>query len=425
MSKKSPRRIAILGLTVSGNRGAESMLLAIMAGMREQLGPCKFDLLSVYPRQDAEQQVPVGLRIVPAKPLTILGLVLPASILALPFRNDSLVRRLLQRIPALESLLAADLVLDSSGVTFIDGRGLLRLLYNTALTLPPVLLGRPTVKLAQAMGPFNTILNRVAARFVLSRLECVIARGTITETHLDRLKLGNTAICADTAFAMPIDEAAETQAKDLLSAIPRGHRLVGISPSAVVEAFCARRGLDYASIVAALVHDLDAQGLHAVLIPHSLRPGSTQRMNNDALVCREILSRLPSELPVSFFDQELRAPVLRVLIGAMDLYVASRFHAMVSALATAVPVLLIGWSHKYTEVMRMFDLDEQVMGFDELTEEALCRRFRELVAHEDEIRARLASHLPAVIAAAKRNFTLAAAVLSIDRRTHPSAVGGS
>lgn len=405
-----PKRIAILGLTVSGNRGAESMLLSIMDGMREKLGACDFDLLTVYPREDSVQPCPPGLRIVSAKPLAMLVLILPIAVLVGRFCHRPLAQRLLGYISALESLLAADLVLDSSGVTFIDNRGLLRLLYNTALALSPALLGRPTVKLAQAMGPFETKLNRVIARFVLSRLDCVIARGDITEMYLRQLKLRNVAGCADTAFAMRIDDAARVEARAVLSVVRRDVRLVGISPSTVVESYCTSRGIDYASLMAAFIRDLKTQDYRAVLIPHSLRPNSSHRMNNDALVCRDIRTRLPRDFPVYYLEQELRAPVLRAVIGSMSFYVASRFHAMISALTMAVPLLVVGWSHKYREVMAMFQLEQQVMGFEELTAESFYGRFRDLEEQQDEVRAKIASHLPEVIAHAKRNFTLAAAV---------------
>ncbi|MHC4108491.1 MAG: polysaccharide pyruvyl transferase family protein, partial [Planctomycetota bacterium] len=157
-------KICILGLTVSGNRGAESMLLSIVQHMRRLLGECEFDLVSVYPKEDRRSNLPAGLRVVSGKPLTMLALVLPLSIIAGPLIRLPAVRSALRKHQVFRALLDSDLVLDSGGVAFIDGRGLARLLYNASLCLPPVRLGIPTVKLAQAMGPFRSFWNRVLAR---------------------------------------------------------------------------------------------------------------------------------------------------------------------------------------------------------------------------------------------------------------------
>jgi len=118
----------------------------------------------------------------------------------------------------------------------------------------------------------------------------------------------------------------------------------------------------------------DAEGLFAVCIQHEM----------DHLK------------GVLFIDRELSSQTLRYLIGRCDYFVASRFHAMVSSLAMAVPTLVIGWSHKYQEVLEMFQLDEWAFGHDKLEPDFLRERFEALVAAGDEVRDRLRTHLPAV-----------------------------
>ncbi len=55
------------------------------------------------------------------------------------------------------------------------------------------------------------------------------------------------------------------------------------------------------------------------------------------------------------------AAELRRLVRVCDVVGVSRFHAMVGALAESVPVAVMGWSHKYAEVMDSFGLARVVL----------------------------------------------------------------
>jgi len=44
--------------------------------------------------------------------------------------------------------------------------------------------------------------------------------------------------------------------------------------------------------------------------------------------------------------------------------VTARFHGLVSALSTGTPVMAVGWSHKYKELLRDFDAEHLVFNKD-------------------------------------------------------------
>ena len=99
---------------------------------------------------------------------------------------------------------------------------------------------------------------------------------------------------------------------------------------------------------------------------------------------------------VVFPDQELPSQALRYLIGRCEVFVASRFHAMVSSLATGVPTLVVGWSHKYGEVLDSVGLGEWAIGHEALTHDEFEVRMSRLLAEAPELRARLGARLPQV-----------------------------
>jgi polysaccharide pyruvyl transferase WcaK-like protein len=77
-----------------------------------------------------------------------------------------------------------------------------------------------------------------------------------------------------------------------------------------------------------------------------------------------------------------------------------------------VPTMLVGWSHKYAEVLEAFDLSAYALDYAELSEEALRELFAQLEREEEEVRRRIQEHLPAVVELSLKNARLAADLLA-------------
>ena len=108
--------------------------------------------------------------------------------------------------------------------------------------------------------------------------------------------------------------------------------------------------------------------------------------------------------------KELSAEQLQAMIGQCRFMVASRFHAMVFALSMQVPVMVVGWSHKYGEVMEQFGLEGYAVDYAGLKMSRLQELFRKMEGEEQEIRQKIAIHLPAVRDMANENM---AAILQL------------
>lgn len=396
---------------MTGNKGAELMLLSIIKNMETLLGACDFDLVSVYSKQDRQVPLPPRLNVVSGSPLFLMGLVLPLSLVLSPFIRFKGVRAMIRKIPLMRTLLAADMVLDCGGVSFIENRGLPLLIYNLSLCLPPVLLGRPFMKLSQAMGPFTTTLNRVFAKLGLTGADWIVARGAITGEHLKTLGLKKFSVLPDVAFALKGDERSFEEAKKILAELNLSGPSVGILPSVVVEDYAEIKNIDYLAVMQELISHLMKAGYTVLLLPHSVRTNSQERMNNDLLLCRELKAMFPADAALKVIERDLSALVLRQIIARMDFIIASRFHAMVSSLSEKVPLLLIGWSHKYMEVMRMFELEDWAVDFSRIESQVLVSRFEELVKEKTQVKYLIEKNLPRVQEEARKNFEIAANIL--------------
>ena len=385
-------RIATLGAAFSANRGAASMLQAVIDNLPDRLGPCRFSVLSTYPDDDRAERTDPRVEIVSARPAELALVLWPLALVAAALRAAHLPWRWLCVRPALRHLRDADVVVDVAGISFADGRGTPIVVYNALMTSLPLLLGRPTVKASQALGPFRSPVNRTLARLVLPRLRAVCARGAATEAHLAELGLHNVQPAADLAFTMRMPSEA----------VVRNDRpTVGLAPSAVVKGYCDAAGIDYVALVASLADRLLEDGYDVVVFPHSSRPRVTGGRMDDRPVTRAVHAASPRTRLV---DDPLGPVELRGLIAGLDMLVTSRFHAMISALTTTTPVLVVGWSHKYAEVLEEIGLDGCVADWRDADADDLAARAKDLLTRADDVRATITAALPAVTARSMRNY---------------------
>jgi hypothetical protein len=399
-------RVAMVGAALSANKGAAAMLETVIARQPEVSGPCTFDILTTYPAADAPL-VPAGAdaRVVGLQPLRLALVEFPVALLALAARTVRLPLGWV-RTRACRSILDSDVVVDVAGISFADGRGIPITVYNALMTGLPLLLGVPTVKAAQALGPFRNPVNRLLARLVLPRLAAVCARGARTREHLDSLGLRNVTDVADLAFSL--DEAASLPPAVQASVDSLGGPYVVVMPSSVVRKLYESQGNDYVSAVETLVRDLrSSTGLAVVIAPHSYRVGQPEGRMNDGPVCREVGKRLSDDPGVVTVDADMTAGELRRLVSGSRTMVTSRFHAMISGLSTCTPTVVVGWSHKYREVLDDFGLVRFGMDADALsTPDVVVAAVAECLADHDAIAAGISAALPAVKERSALNFTL-------------------
>lgn len=417
-SSDRPVRIATVGAAASANKGAASMLQAVIDHASDHVGPCRVDVLSTYPDTD-RQELPhhdadTRVNVVAATPV-IMVLMLPLALLARLLAAVRLPRRWVCRPAAMRALLDADVVVDVAGISFVDGRGVPTLVYNVLTTGIPQLLGTPVVKCSQALGPFQRPDTRVAAKVVLGACATICPRGRRTEEHLTSLRLrADVEIrpAADLAFVMKLQASDQRAADELLARYDvQGSPLVAVMPSSVVERYCEGEGIDYVGLVAGLIDDIaETTGGVVLLVPHSARPSDQPGRMNDRPTCRAVHAAVSHDRCV-LVDESLRPGVLRALIDRCDALATSRFHAMISALATSTPVMVVGWSHKYLEVLDEFGLGEWVVDFREVDRRGLSGRVTDLLEQGDEVARRIRANLDRVRASAAANLDAVADVV--------------
>jgi colanic acid/amylovoran biosynthesis protein len=404
----SIRQVSIVGAALSANKGAAAMVETVVARLPDYVGPCRFALLTTYPSADRDR-LPANaeVTVVGLEPLRLAVVEFPVALLAYAARKCRIPLGWV-RTRANRAILDSDVVVDVAGISFADGRGIPIVVYNTLMTSIGILLGIPTVKAAQALGPFDGRINHLLASQVLPKLSMVCARGAATRAHLDTLGLSNVVDVSDLAFSL--DEAASLPAdiERQLSVI-EGNFLT-VMPSSVVKGIYEKNGSNYVDAVEKLVQSLrKTTGLSVVIVPHSYRIGHGEGRMNDGPVCRAVGDRFTHDSGVVAIDADLTAGELRHIVARGAVLVTSRFHAMISGLATATPTVVVGWSHKYREVLSDFGLED--FGFDAQcldNPEIVTGKVVEALDQRDVIINRIHSSLPDVKERSARNFSVIA-----------------
>jgi colanic acid/amylovoran biosynthesis protein len=407
----------IIGGTLWGNRGAEAMVVTTIGRVRERDPGASFVLFSYYPERDRELAADPRVTVVDARPrptavtwlgafahriLRLIGLRLPDAMLP-------------SQVRALRGCRAS---FDVSGISFHDGR-LAVVAYNLLCVWPALLLQVPVIRLSQAMGPFQHPLNRWPARWVTRRSLHTFARGRLTAEFMRGLGVpsGSWSVAPDVAFAyLPefslTTENAERVAElrsSLMELRATSTAIVALVPSSLVNQKMNSEGGDYVGLLRTLVRALQQRGLHVLVMPNATRASSDAPRNNDLTVIRELRDRIMADsdgintADVSYVDFDLNTASIRSLAEQCTLLITSRFHAMVAALALGVPPLVMGWSHKYEEVLEMFGCEADAVDFSE-AEEKLPGMVERLLSDHEETRERILKALPEVTTSAVAQF---------------------
>ena len=400
-----PVRIAIIGAALSANKGAAAMVESVMARLPNEMGDCHFDILTTYPDADASR-VPEGVdaAVVGLQPVRLALVEFPIACLALVARTLRLPLFWV-RSRGCRSMLDSAVVVDVAGISFADGRGFAIVVYNALMTGVPLLLGVPTVKAAQALGPFQSIPNKWLAPLVLRRVKTVCARGARTREHLDSLGGVNAVDVADLAFSL--DEAAGLPSAVSTAIGSIDSNFIVVMPSAVVKGIFESTGGNYVSAMASLVTEIRSKtGRSVVIAPHSYRAGLPEGRMNDGPVCREVAEACAGDSQVLGLDSDLTAGELRHLVALGSVLVTSRFHAMISGLATSTPTVVVGWSHKYKEVLDDFGLSSLGLDSSALNNPSeIAEVVARVLSTRDELSQQITAALPAVKVRSLRNFS--------------------
>jgi hypothetical protein len=229
-----------------------------------------------------------------------------------------------------------DALLDASGFAFSDQWGVAKAVERAERIREYGKRGRPVVLLPQAFGPFEQPGVASAFADVVSIARTVYARDLTSFRHAVSV-VGNRRslrLAPDITIGGP-ELPSPTGATTGVVIVPNARVL-------------DRGGWDRREYLDALIDVATSLGPvgECTVLAHTDEPA-------DRELVRALVERTHGA-PVRISE----AKRLKAEIGQADFVIGSRFHALLGALAQGVPVIAVGWSHKYQALLDTFDVSD-------------------------------------------------------------------
>jgi len=410
------KEVSIIAGTFYGNRGAEAMLSTTIGKLRECYDQeFSVNIYTYYPKRDGLLISDKKISLHSAAPSYLVSVLIPCALLfrLFGFFHLAALQKLLPQ--SVLALARSEALVCLAGVSFVEGRTKF-ILFNIATILPSMLLGVPVIKFSQAMGSFKSLTNRVAARYFLGRCQQVFTRGEKTHSYLKELfgdqsiyqRANDVALLYRPEFCLSQELVNIEQKLTELDALHKeGKTIVGICPSVVIAVAAKKSGWDYPARMRELLRGLIDQGYIVALYPNATRGEDMDKThNNDLPLINEILQGLPPTIQehVICFTGSLNVAQIFKIIQSCDVHAVSRFHAMIASLALAIPVMVIGWSHKYLEVMEQFGQQDMVLDYQQGTIEPIIDCIERLILERADRSMQISRALPANLELSNRQI---------------------
>jgi colanic acid/amylovoran biosynthesis protein len=400
-------RFLLFGAPLSNNFGGPSLAISIMKCLRRSFPDAEFRFMGHAPEGDPEQarryEERYGIkRVRPVRARTMYqGLMSSITSAGISRCLGTSRQGTTSENPFLNQIFEADVVMDIRGISQTDFFSSVLTHINENLVLTAAaLVGKPSVKFTQDMGPFMIWANRKAAQLFLKRYNLIMARGIIVKELLREIGIEtNVVVRPDTAFIL--DPAPEETVSMIMEAEGLNRRpLVGVAISRQID----QRTLNgrphaspspYTHVMAEMVaHLRNRLRAHVVFFPNeiSAKPGGY----DDVFVAQKVLEQLCATDGVSILRTNYDAEVLKGLIGRCDLLIASRYHAAIAALSQSVPTFVVGWGFKYDQLMELSGQWEFIAGHTRTPRGSLLAKIDLLWERRAEVRSELAARMPLI-----------------------------
>jgi polysaccharide pyruvyl transferase WcaK-like protein len=319
------------------NKGAESMLLSTVAGIRQYFPGYEPVMVDLFPTLNEKAKEKFDFRIVNMHVRTLFRIYFP--VLRLFFKAKPISNR--------ESEIK-DLFGRASALFDISGYGLSShnqaLLWSVAYLLPIGIAKKnriPVWLLPQSFGPFRfrgirNILFQRYGKPLLNYPGMVFVREPSGLIDLERVRKNESMLSSDIVLQNSGDIYDECKTTDEVIIIPNKQLFKIVEVEIVLEF--------YVKVISEFLN----RDFPVRVIRHSL---------DDLDFCRLISERVSHKL-LKIQRSEMSLKSLIDVIGSARFVVSGRYHGAVHALKCGKPAIIIGWAEKYNHLASLFGISD-------------------------------------------------------------------
>lgn len=332
------------------------------------------------------------------------SLLVYCGMLHLLARDSRAPRRLYPR--RLWAYYDADLVLNTGGDVLTED-------YADAISyfsniLFSIFLNRPFAIYAESIGPFNHRINKTAARYILNRAKLITLRDEISLRHLHDLGIDKPSIYLTADVAFTLQPASEKRIEEIMAdeglvraGLNKQKPLIGISVSKIIAAYgfpnskSSSEKYDQYTMLMSRVVDYLADQFDAlvVFVPHVYGPADT----DDRLIADDICKNIKNKSKVISIKNEYSPEELKGIIGACDLFIGARMHAMIASTSMCVPTVAIAYSHKTHGIIgKMLGQDRYLLDIKDLSYDNLICAINSAWENRESVHKDLNDKMPGI-----------------------------
>lgn len=414
--KDSSYKVCLIGAKLdSGNMGVSALAASLVKLIKSNLQDADITLL-ISNRLSAPQELQV-------KPGEIISLAVvnyrlsPKAIIhehilwifilaclqrIIPFRK--IRNKIIDSNLFLKTMNKADLIGDiRGGDSFSDIYGVSQLLIGSLPAIIALFLKKRLILLPQTYGPYNSIISKIIASFILKRAHRVISRDKAGLIFLQNILKPDTArnikFCPDVAFMLDPIKPEHVIVNPPLSQI-KDIPLFGLNVSGLmyIEGYGKNNAfgltMDYRiftqKLALAILNKTDA---HILFVPHTFSPP----IASDPDACLDVIKLLPDIYKdrIHIVAKEYDQSELKAIIGQCDFFVGSRMHACIAALSQEIPTVGVAYSKKFAGVFESVGMEDVVVdgrsvGAEEAVERVL-KWFYERAMVKEKLREKIST----------------------------------
>ncbi len=359
------------------NKGAEAMLMATVAGIKEHFTGYEAVVLDLFPTLTPSQKSRFPFRILNMHVRSLFRISFPW--LKLLFKGKAIS-------DAEEEIKAA--LAGASALFDISGYGLSShnqpLMWSTAYLLPIRLAKKhrvPVYLLPQSFGPFQftglkKVLFNLWGKALLDYPVVAFAREPAGLEALKQVRGQAIYLSPDIVLQSPalgLLSADRGEVRPLNAVVIPNRQLFKLAPKDMVMRM-------YVQIIEQLLHE----GFAVSVIRHS---------SDDLQFCRDIDAMKKDEnLHVHSNNYSLNE--LNGFIGEARVVVSGRYHGAIHALKQHKPVLIVGWADKYQYLAFLFGIEKYLIDLRQPLETAPIQELVVAMVREEDA---LAHHIESIL----------------------------
>jgi polysaccharide pyruvyl transferase WcaK-like protein len=294
-----------------------------------------------------------------------------------------------------------DGVIDVSGFALGDDWGIKNSQYYHYHNSMFESFGKPIVFLPQAWGPFTNKSMRQLCAAAINLSEFAYARDKRSYQYISELEgVDQQKIGLAPDIAYQFEGASPSQAANVLKQnglVSERGQMVGIMPNMQVYVRTEGTGPEnrYVQLLIGIAkYFLNKEDCSVVLIPHQVQPVENPDAPDDRFLCDLIKTALGNAHDVFVLREYYSSEVLKAVIGQMDLIIGSRYHGIIAAISQMIPTVVLGWSHKYFELLSDVGIERYIADYKNLNTDDIFALVESAWIVRQEISGTLAHNVP-------------------------------